>query len=51
MLTVGDDLQTSYELAGSSGGMLLGKTYFMPVIPPEATWLEVLWIRTVRFEL
>ena len=40
-LALGDDLQTRYEPAGSSGGMLLGKTYFTPAIPAEATWLEV----------
>jgi hypothetical protein len=40
-LTLGDDLQTRYEPVGSSGGMLLGKTYFTPAIPAEATWLEV----------
>ena len=52
MLTVRDDLQTSYELAGSSGGMLLGKTYFTPVIPPRATWLEVfVEYGIVRFDL
>jgi hypothetical protein len=51
-LTLRDDLQTSYELAGSSGGMLLGKTYFTPAIPAEATWVEVFVKHgTVRFEL
>ena len=51
-LTVGDDLRTSYTFVGSSGGMLLGKTYFTPAIPPEATWLEVLVEHgIVRFEL
>jgi hypothetical protein len=52
VLTLRDDLQTSYELAGSSGGMLLGKTYFTPAIPPGATWLEVVVeYGIVRFEL
>jgi hypothetical protein len=47
-----DDLQTGYELAGSSGGTLLGKTYFTPAIPPEAAWLEVLVEDgTIRFGL
>jgi hypothetical protein len=51
-LTVGDDLQTSHELVGSSGGMLLGKTYFTPAIPAEATRLEVFVKHgSVRFEL
>ena len=51
-LTLGDDLQTRYEPAGSSGGMLLGKTYFTPAIPAEATWLEVsVKHGIVRFEL
>jgi hypothetical protein len=36
-----DDVQTSYELAGSSGETLRRLTYFTPAIPAESTWLEV----------
>jgi len=51
-LRVRDDLRTSYELAGSSGAMLLGKAYFTPAIPAEATWLDVVVeYGIVRFEL
>ena len=37
IMNIGDDLQTSYELAGLSGEKLRGLAYFTPAIPDEAT--------------
>jgi len=52
-MKVSDDLQTSYEPAGSSGVPLRGLAYFTPAIADEATWIEVFASKSgvVRFEL
>jgi hypothetical protein len=54
-LTLRDDLGTSYEMVGMTGGggrATQGFTLFTPPIPSRATWLDVL-VKAgfVRFEL